>query len=77
MITSGSVDAAGKVIAPSDVFIQEVYDEARYNRITLSKKAVLYAFFSTANNGTTPVKIYSSYKLKSNISIDVKTNVSF
>ena len=77
MITSGSVDAAGKVIAPSDVSIQEVYDEARYNRITLSKKAVLYAYFSTANNGTTPVKIYSSYKLKSNISIDVKANVSF
>ena len=77
MITSGAVDAAGKVITPTNVTIQEVYDEARYNRITSSKKAVLYAYFSTANNGTTPVKIYSSYKLKSNIRIDVKTNVSF
>jgi len=77
LITSAAVDAAGKVTIPSDVFIQEIYDEARYNRITSSTKAVIYAYFSSANNGTIPVKIYSSYKLKSNISIDVKANVSF
>lgn len=77
LIVSAAVDVTGKVTTPTDILIHEMYNEARYNRITLSKKAVLYAFFSTANNGTTPVKIYSSYKLKSNISIDVKASVSF
>jgi hypothetical protein len=76
-IPSAAIDASGKVTTPTDVFIREVYDEARYSRITMSKKAVLYAFFSTSNNGTVPVKIYSSYKIKSNIGIDVKANVSF
>ncbi|WP_245553838.1 hypothetical protein [Cytophaga aurantiaca] len=77
VIPSGSIDASGKVTTPTEIFIKEVYDEARYSRITASTKAVMYAYFSTANNGTVPVKIYSSYKLKSNISIDVKANVSF
>jgi hypothetical protein len=76
-ITSAPVDATGKVTQSTDVFIQEMFDEARYKRVTTSTKAVLYAFFSTVNNGTVPVKIYSSYKIKSNISIDVKANVSF
>jgi hypothetical protein len=76
-IPSGAVDAAGKVATPTDIFIKEFYNEARYSRITGSKKAVIYAYFSTVNNGTEPVKIYSSYKIKSNIGIDVKANVSF
>lgn len=76
-IASASVDGNGKVSAPTAVLIKEVYDEARYKRITTSTKAVIYAFFSTANNGSVPVKIYSSYKIKSNISIDAKANVSF
>lgn len=83
LITSAAVDAAGKVTAPTDVFIREVFDEARYARITTSTKAVIYSYFSTPNNSPVPpnsgtaVKIYSSYKLKSNISIDVKADVSF
>ena len=77
LIPSASIDAAGKVTTPTDVLIKEMFDEARYSRISTSTKAVLYAFFSTSNNGTIPVKIYSSYKIKSNIGIDVKTNVSF
>ncbi|HSY61773.1 MAG TPA: hypothetical protein VK796_07845, partial [Cytophaga sp.] len=76
-IPSAAIDAAGKVTTPTDILIREVYNEARYSKITTSKKAVLYAFFSTSNNGTVPVKIYSSYKIKSNIGIDVKANVSF
>lgn len=77
LISSASIDASGSVTSPKSIFIQEVFNEARYSRITNSTKAVLYGYFSTANNGTVPVKIYSSYKLKSNISIDVKANVSF
>lgn len=77
LIPSALVDAAGKVTTPTGAFLQEVFDEARYSKITTSTKAVIYAYFSTANNGTVPVKIYSSYKIQSNIGIDVKTNVSF
>lgn len=77
LIPSASIDASGKVTTPTETLIKEVYDEARYSRITTSTKAVIYAYFNTANNGSVPVKIYSSYKLKSNISIDVKANVSF
>ncbi len=76
-IASGSVDANGKVTTPNAVQIKEIFDEARYKRVSTSDKAVIYAFFSSANNGTVPIKIYSSYKIKSNISINVKANVSF
>jgi len=77
MIPAASIDANGKVISSNSVTIREFLDEARYKRVTSSKKAVIYAFFRTANNGSDPIKIYSSYKIKSNISIDVKANVSF
>ncbi len=77
LIPAAAVDGNGKVTASNSVLIKEVFDEQRYKRVTSAKKAVLYAFFNTAMNGTVPVKIYSSYKIKSNISIDVKANVSF
>lgn len=80
IIPSASIDAVGKVTTPTSMFLQEIFDEARYNRITMSTKAVLYASFSTPttpNNVSVPVKIYSSYKIKSNIGVDVKANVSF
>jgi hypothetical protein len=77
LIPAASVDGDGKVISSNSVLIKEVFDEQRYRRVTSAKKAVLYAFFNTAMNGAVPVKIYSSYKIKSNISIDVKANVSF
>jgi hypothetical protein len=76
-IASGSIDGNGKVTTPTTVQIKEIFDEARYKRVSTSSKAVIYAFFSSANNGTVPIKIYSSYKIKSNISINVKANVSF
>lgn len=77
LIPSGNIDGDGKVISPNYVLIHEVFDEKRYKKVTSSTKAVMYAYFSTANDGSVPVKIYSSYKIKSNISIDIKANVSF
>jgi hypothetical protein len=76
-IPSASVDVAGKVISPSTLLIKELFNADRYNRITHSNRAILVAQFSTANAGSTPVKIYSSYKIKSNIGLDIKANVSF
>ncbi|WP_299251440.1 hypothetical protein [uncultured Cytophaga sp.] len=76
-IPSGSIDAAGKVTSPSTIFIKELFDADRYKKITTSTNALLVAQFSTANGGTTPVRIYSSYKIKANIGLDIKADVSF
>lgn len=76
-IPSGTIDNAGKVTVPTDIIIKEMFDQKRYEKITASTKAIVVAQFSTANNGSIPVKIYSSYKLKSNIGLDIKANVVF
>jgi len=78
LIASGAIDNTGKVTTPTNTFFKEVFTEQRYNTITTqSSTAVLYAFFNTANNGTTSVSIYPSYQIKANIGIDVQANVSF
>ena len=78
LIASGQIDVNGKVISPTNTLMKELFAQQRYTNITTkSTTAVLYAFFRTANNGTVPVKIYSSYKIKANIGIDVQANVSF
>jgi hypothetical protein len=76
-IPSASVDVTGKVTSPSTLVIKELFDADRYNKITHTNRAVLVSQFSTANAGNTPVKIYSSYQIKSNIGLDIKANVSF
>ncbi|MBC7451693.1 MAG: hypothetical protein H7259_09415 [Cytophagales bacterium] len=77
LILSGQIDANGKVTSSTHTLMKELFNEQRYSRITKTKNAALYVFFRTANNGTVPVKIYPSYKIKSNIAIDVKADVSF
>ncbi len=77
LIMSAAVDATGKVTTPSDVMIKEVFDQERYSRITSTTKAVIYAYFSTVDNGSVPVRIYSSYKIKSKIGLDVHADVTF
>jgi hypothetical protein len=77
LIMSAAVDAMGKVTTPTEVIIKEVFDQERYSRITSSTKAVIYAYFSTVNNGSVPVRIYSSYKFKSKVGLDVHANVTF
>jgi len=78
LIASGQIDVNGKVISPTNTLIKDLFTQQRYTNITTnSTTAVLFAFFRTANNGTVPVKIYSSYQIKANIGIDLQANVSF
>lgn len=77
LIPAAGIDVNGKVVTENSVILKEFFDEARYKRVTGSSKAVLYSYFSTTNGGNIAVKLFSSYKIKSNISINIKANVSF
>jgi hypothetical protein len=68
LMPSASVDAAtGKVIASTAKSTDHTLDRGRILKIMNAKKMILQAGITSANNGTTNVKIYADYKFKVNL----------
>ncbi len=65
----------GKVISPSIKTTDSNFDKLKINNISKARRALIKGVIATTNNGSTPVKIYSDYKLAVKIGIQGVLNV--
>lgn len=72
LIQSAEVGGNGLVTTPSQTISFVTFDAARVERIKESNKMLIGARFSTANNGTTPVRILTSHEMGVKVGMKIK-----
>ncbi len=75
ILNSGTLDAAGFVVEPTEVYEELLLDENQLNVLQAAKKIKLRSTLFTGINGTEVVNIRSSDKVK--ISLFIQTAISF
>lgn len=75
LVLSGSVDANGRVVAPSTSTSELALTRAAMPDILRAKKMAIRLRMSTSNNGTQVVKIYTDYDLKMTIGVEATVRV--
>jgi hypothetical protein len=73
--SSGQIDNNGKVIAPSERYTEVVLTKDRYDKISKAKQLIIMGDLATTNNATVSVKIYSSYTLQTQLSVQADFKV--
>lgn len=68
LLKAGAVDASGKVTTAARQISNIQIDAAKMTRLQSTKKAILKYTFSTINNGTTPIRLYSNQEVKVKLS---------
>lgn len=75
IIPSAAVDAAGKVTVPAHQVTDIVIDQSILPSVLKSKNVIIKSTASTANNGTTNVKIYADYRFA--VKLGAKAKLKF
>ena len=75
ILKAGTVDATGKVTTPANQITFVKVDDAKLMRLKSAKKAIVKYTFSTANNGSTPVRLMSNQEVKVRMGIVLGTKL--
>jgi hypothetical protein len=75
IIPSAAIDASGKVTVPAHLTTDIVIEQSLLPNVLKSKNVVIKSTASTANNGTTHVKIYSDYRFA--VKLGAKAKLKF
>ncbi len=77
IITSGTIDANGKVIQSINEIVDTEVDKIGLTNLFRSSKVIIKANLSTTKNGATVVRFYDDYRLDVNLGMKAKFNLDF
>lgn len=77
IITSGTIDANGKVIQSTNEIVDTEVDKIGLTNLFRSSKVIIKANLSTTNNGATVVRFYDDYRLDVKLGMKAKFNLDF
>ncbi len=77
VISSGLLNASGRVILPNSKMLDEEFDKQRLERIYDAKKLIIFSVVNTQNAPVQQVPIYSTYRLDIKIGVHAFLNIEF
>ena len=75
ILKAATVDATGKVTAPANQITFVKIEETKFLRLKTAKKAIVKYTFSTVNNGSTPIRLFSNQEIKVRMGVVLGTKL--